>query len=113
MPSKKSSQQSAVASSQGAQQGGGGVRPPSPVLLSEGMDPVLVLLGIIDKKTRNLEKRKVGVCEGSSPLVGSAVAIALVSVVCTRAAKTYRFGGELNKRESTRQRPERSCDQAV
>ena len=58
MPSKKSTQ-SAVASSQGAQQGGGGVRPPSPVMLAEGMDPVVFLLGIVDKKTRNLEKRKV------------------------------------------------------
>ena len=59
MPSKKSGPQSTVASSLGGQQGVGGVRPPSPVMLPEGADPVLFLLGVVDKKTRNLEKRKV------------------------------------------------------
>lgn len=55
MPSKKTGSQSQSGSQ--PQQSAG--RPPSPILISEGADPITTYTGVVEKKARNLEKRKV------------------------------------------------------
>lgn len=63
MPSKKTVGSSSSAQQQHPQ----AARPPSPILIAEGVDPVSVLAGVVEKKARNLEKRKV--CAATAFLV--------------------------------------------
>lgn len=55
MPSKKSSH-----GGSDHKEGKGGVRPSSP-LFKEGGDPIETVISIVEKKARNLSKRKVSV----------------------------------------------------